>query len=68
MKYGRDILRSLYGDDFIAESACVHIECPYKYCPHHYRYDENLEVICAECIPNPEWGDTVEGCMSYLDI
>lgn len=56
----------LYGD--LDKSKCRHWDCPYKYCPHHQNYDEDLEVICADRIPDPEWGDTMESCISYLDL
>ena len=47
---------------------CKHEECPYKYCPYHKDYDETLNVISKCAIPDLEYGDTVESCMSYLDI
>lgn len=44
---------------------CKHWECPYKYCPYHEDYDEELEVICKEVIPDEE---EYENCRSYLDL
>lgn len=47
------------------ENMCEHWECPYKYCPYHENYDEELEVICKCVIPDvEEYGD----CRSCLDI
>ena len=50
------------------DNMCKHWECPYKYCPYHENYDEELEVICEWVIPNIEWGRTPENCISYLDV
>ena len=47
---------------------CEHWECPYKYCPYHEDYDENLKVICKQAIPNIKYGQTPKNCKSYLDI
>ena len=47
---------------------CKHWECPYKYCPYHENYDEDLAVICKDRIPDERYGETVESCMSYLDV
>ena len=44
---------------------CEHWECPYKYCPYHENYDEELEVVCKSVIPDEE---KYKDCRSYLDI
>ena len=46
---------------------CEHCECPYKYCPYHQNYDEELEVINKWVIPDIDWGSP-EACVSYLDV
>lgn len=44
---------------------CKHEDCPYKYCPYHKNYDEELEVICKWIIPDI---DNFKNCIGYLDI
>ena len=54
---------------------CKHCECPYRYCPYHENFSQELldsarEVIpntVKSVIPNMEFGQTPENCQSYLD-
>lgn len=54
---------------------CKHLECPYRYCPYHENFSQELldsarEVIpntVKNVIPNMEFGQTPENCQSYLD-
>ena len=55
---------------------CKHWECPYRYCPYHKNFSQELLDSAREVIPNTaksvipdiEWGQTPENCQSYLDI
>ena len=55
---------------------CKHCECPYRYCPYHKNFSQELLDSAREVIPNTaksvipdiEWGQTPENCQSYLDI
>ena len=54
---------------------CKHWECPYRYCPYHKNFSQELLDSAREVIPNTvksvipdiEWGQTPENCQSYLD-
>ena len=55
---------------------CKRCECPYRYCPYHKNFSQELLDSAKEVIPNTvksvipdiEWGQTPENCQSYLDI
>lgn len=47
------------------DNKCVHWECPYKFCPFHEFYDDELEnCISAFSVPI----GSVDECTAYMDI
>lgn len=51
----------------VQKRVCRHIECPYKYCCFHQRFDETYERI-RSIICTPKTVGEMDTCLMYLDV